>query len=163
MSQTDLKLKNRVESTMCSALQRGKDTIWVFSYHLHPLHRASEEEARLGVAAGNRTRDLLHCRRILYAKSHSNGVIDCYSEPRLVLLQYKVICGMKKDVQSREKNGGSRPEKCFLSAQKCFSNIGQIYLVFLQQSPTSKRAYFLCECKYRINMIAYRSKLFLSI
>ncbi len=54
---------------------------------LHSLHRASEEEARLGVAAGNRTRDLLHCRRTLYAKSHSNGVIDCYSEPRLVLLQ----------------------------------------------------------------------------
>ncbi len=32
-------------------------------------------------------RDLLHCRRTLYAKSHSTGVIDCYSEPRLVLLQ----------------------------------------------------------------------------
>ncbi len=28
--------------------------------HLHPLHRASEEEARLGIASGNRTRDLLH-------------------------------------------------------------------------------------------------------
>jgi hypothetical protein len=42
---------------------------------------------RLGVAIGNRTRDLLHCRRTLYAKSHSNGVIDCHSEPLLVLLQ----------------------------------------------------------------------------
>ena len=42
---------------------------------------------RLGVADGNRTRDLLHCRRTLYAKSHSNGVIDCHSEPLLVLLQ----------------------------------------------------------------------------
>jgi hypothetical protein len=37
---------------------------------------------------------------------------------------------MKKDVQSREKNGGSRPEKCFLSAQKCFSNIDQIFGLF---------------------------------
>jgi hypothetical protein len=36
---------------------------------------------------GNRTWDLLHCRRTLYAKSHSNGVTRCYSEPRLVLLQ----------------------------------------------------------------------------
>jgi hypothetical protein len=34
---------------------------------------------RLGVADGNRTRDLLHCRRTLYAKSHLNGVIDCHS------------------------------------------------------------------------------------
>ena len=42
---------------------------------------------RLGVAVGNRTRDLLHCRRTLYAKSHSNGVINCHSEPLLVLLQ----------------------------------------------------------------------------
>ena len=42
---------------------------------------------RLGVADGNRTRDLLHCRRTLYAKSHSNGVINCHSEPLLVLLQ----------------------------------------------------------------------------
>ena len=42
---------------------------------------------RLGVAVGNRTRDFLHCRRTLYAKSHSNGVIDCHSEPLLVLLQ----------------------------------------------------------------------------
>jgi hypothetical protein len=39
------------------------------------------------VSVGNRTRDLLHCRRTLYAKSHSNGVIDCYLEPQLVLLQ----------------------------------------------------------------------------
>jgi hypothetical protein len=30
---------------------------------------------------------LLHCRRTLYGKSHSNGVINCYSEPCLVLLQ----------------------------------------------------------------------------
>ncbi len=28
------------------------------------------------------------CRRTLYAKSHSNGVVNCYSEPRLVLLQH---------------------------------------------------------------------------
>jgi hypothetical protein len=39
------------------------------------------------VSVGNQTRDLLHCRRTLYAKSHWNGVIDWYSEPRLVLLQ----------------------------------------------------------------------------
>ena len=42
---------------------------------------------RLGVAAGNRTRDLLHCRRTLYAKSHSNGVIDCHLGTSVVLLQ----------------------------------------------------------------------------
>jgi hypothetical protein len=48
---------------------------------------------RLGVADGNRTRDLLHCRRTLCAKSHSNGVIDCHSEPLLVLLQVRhFIC-----------------------------------------------------------------------
>ncbi len=46
---------------------------------------------RLGVADGNRTRDLLHCRRTLYAKSHSNGVIDCHSEPLLVLLQDNIF------------------------------------------------------------------------
>ncbi len=39
------------------------------------------------ISVGNQTRDLLHCRRTLYAKSHSNGVINCYSEPQLVLLQ----------------------------------------------------------------------------
>jgi hypothetical protein len=45
---------------------------------------------RLGVAVRNRTQDLLHCRRTLYAKSHSNGVIDCHSEPLLVLLQCRI-------------------------------------------------------------------------
>jgi hypothetical protein len=49
--------------------------------HLHPLHRASETDA----SQGNRTRDLLQCRRTLYAKSHSNGVVHCYSEPPVLL------------------------------------------------------------------------------
>ncbi len=49
------------------------------------------------VSVGNRIRDRLHCRRTLDAKSHSNGVLDCYSEPRLVLIQYRdytdmIIC-----------------------------------------------------------------------
>jgi hypothetical protein len=42
---------------------------------------------RLGVADGNRTRDLLHCRRTLYAKSHSNGVTEHYLGTSVVLLQ----------------------------------------------------------------------------
>jgi hypothetical protein len=54
--------------------------------HMHPLHRTSEN------AGGNRTRDLLHCRRALYAKSHSNGVFSCHSGSQLVLLQ-KVCSG----------------------------------------------------------------------
>jgi hypothetical protein len=33
------------------------------------------------------TLDLLPCRQTLLAMSHSNGIIDCYSEPQLVLLQ----------------------------------------------------------------------------
>ncbi len=42
---------------------------------------------RLGVAVENRTRDLLHCRRTLYAKSHSNGVTKHYLGTSVVLLQ----------------------------------------------------------------------------
>jgi hypothetical protein len=42
---------------------------------------------RLGVAVGNRTRDLLHCRQTLYAKSHSNGVTKHYLGTSIVLLQ----------------------------------------------------------------------------
>ena len=34
----------------------------------------------LGVHPWDRTRDLLHGRRALYAKSHSNGDINCHSE-----------------------------------------------------------------------------------
>ena len=49
---------------------------------------------RLGVAAGNRTRDLLHCRRTLYAKSHSNGVTKHYLGTSFVLLHPKDFCEM---------------------------------------------------------------------
>jgi hypothetical protein len=49
-----------------------------------------ERRRKRRLLAGNRTRDLLHCRRTLYAKSHSNGVIDCHSEPLLVLLQLHI-------------------------------------------------------------------------
>ncbi len=52
--------------------------------HLHPLHRAFETEAS---QSGIEPSCLLDCRRTLYAKSHSNGVIYCYLELRLVLLQ----------------------------------------------------------------------------
>jgi hypothetical protein len=31
-----------------------------------------------------------HCKRTLYVKGHSHGVFNCYSEPRLVLLQYTI-------------------------------------------------------------------------
>ncbi len=44
------------------------------------------------ISVGNRTQDLLHCRRTLYAKSRSNSVINWYSEPQLLLLQY-CLCG----------------------------------------------------------------------
>ncbi len=47
--------------------------------HLRLMHLIWESK--------NRTRDLLHCRQTLSAKRHSNGVINCYSEPVLVLLQ----------------------------------------------------------------------------
>ena len=42
---------------------------------------------RLGVADGNRTQDFLHCRRTLFAKSHSNGVTKHYLVTSFVLLQ----------------------------------------------------------------------------
>ena len=70
---------------------------------------------RLGVADGNRTRNLLHCRRTLYAKSHSNGVIDCHLEPLLVLLQlpHKPRCrklGIVADTQTRIYSDAWRSE-----------------------------------------------------
>jgi hypothetical protein len=46
------------------------------------------EHRRMLRLSGNLTRDLLHCRRTLYAKSHSNGILSCHSGSQLVLLRY---------------------------------------------------------------------------
>ncbi len=79
-----LKSQNRVRIASCRGHHR------VGAWPGPPTSSAYSIRDRC-VSVGNRTRDLLHCRRTLYAKSHSNGVIDYYSEPRLVLLQEHVL------------------------------------------------------------------------
>jgi hypothetical protein len=68
-------LRITLGSPLCIGLTRA---IYILCIeHLRMLH-----------LSGNRTRDLLHCRRTLYAKSHSNGVSSCHSGSQHVLLQY---------------------------------------------------------------------------
>ncbi len=60
---------------------------------VHPRHRASESircseaTVRCETRLMRRSRESNPGPLALHAKSHSNGVFDCYSEPRLVLLQ----------------------------------------------------------------------------
>ncbi len=61
----------------CRGLTRATYTLCI--EHLRLMHLSRESK--------NRTQDLLHCRQTLSAKRHWNGVINCHSEPGLVLLQ----------------------------------------------------------------------------
>ncbi len=76
-------------SPLCRGLTRATYILCIEHRRASAVQKRRSAARRVKcVAVGNWTRDLLDCRRTLYAKSHSNGVIDCYSEPRLVLLQY---------------------------------------------------------------------------
>jgi hypothetical protein len=79
----------------CSSNRQGTANIFIlFVMHCRALTRATYilciEHLRLmhlSQESKNRTQDLLHCRQTLSAKRHWNGVINCYSEPGLVLLK----------------------------------------------------------------------------
>jgi hypothetical protein len=64
-------------SPLCNGLTRA-------TYIFCVEHRETDTDR---VSVGNQTRDLLHGRRTLHAKSHLKGVTNYYSEPQLVLLQ----------------------------------------------------------------------------